>query len=229
MSHDRGPPPPGRPVTSDCRRLPPGSMSPVTSKRDEERSQPIKRAHPSPTQQSAAQGSATPTRNTARRQRQTRNRRTSSPALGALSRRYCHVMNTWAAAGWGLAGGLCVEALALYSLIHKTRRWTWRKPIPQGLAAYLISVTLRAGAGAGLAAAAAGSGQVSGPLAAFGLGVAAPLVVEKLSRAISLTGTLIVTDPPPETEDTHPAPAAHPQMETANPGGSDTGGAGDAR
>ena len=101
-------------------------------------------------------------------------------------------MSVWAAAIWGLVGGLCVEALALYSLIRHARRWSWRKPIPQGLSAYVISVIVRAGAGAGLAAAAAGSGQVSGTFAAFALGVAAPLVVEKLSQAIPLTGSLVV-------------------------------------
>jgi len=58
--------------------------------------------------------------------------------------------------------------------------------MPQGLSAYLVSVTLRMAAGGILAAAAAGSQQVSGPFAAFGLGVAAPLVVEKLSRTIPL-------------------------------------------
>ena len=101
-------------------------------------------------------------------------------------------MSAWGAAVWGLAGSLCVEALALYSLIRHSRRWSWRKPIPQGLTAYIISVFLRAGAGAGLAAAAAGSGQVSGTFAAFALGVAAPLVVEKLSQEIPLTGSLVV-------------------------------------
>jgi hypothetical protein len=82
-----------------------------------------------------------------------------------------------------------VEGLWLYSQIRSAEgHWSWRRPIPQGLAAYLISVFVRVGAGAGLAAAAAGSGQVSGTLAAFGLGVAAPLVVEKLAQVVPLTG-----------------------------------------
>jgi hypothetical protein len=108
-------------------------------------------------------------------------------------------MSAWGAAVWGLAGGLCVEALALYSMIRKSRLWSWRKPIPQGLAAYLISVVLRAGAGAALAGAAAGSGQVSGSFAAFALGVAAPLVVEKLSRAVPLSGTVVSGQPETQT------------------------------
>jgi hypothetical protein len=100
-------------------------------------------------------------------------------------------MNSWVAAAWGLTGGLCVEALTLYSHIRATQRWNWRRPIPQGLAAFLISICIRAGAGAGLAAAAAGSGQVSGSLAAFGLGVAAPLVVAKLAQTVPLVGSEI--------------------------------------
>lgn len=105
-------------------------------------------------------------------------------------------MSPLAAAGWGLVGGMCVEALALYSLIRTNSQWSWRKPIPQGLAAYLISVIVRAGAGAGVAAAAAGSGQVSGTLAAFGLGVAAPLVVEKLAQTVPLLQPAAASDRP---------------------------------
>jgi len=45
-------------------------------------------------------------------------------------------------------------------------------------------VVIRIGAGALLTAATAGSGQISGPLAAFGLGIAAPLVIEKLARGV---------------------------------------------
>lgn len=96
-------------------------------------------------------------------------------------------LSVWAAACWGLAGGACVEALWLHAHIRRAARWSWRKPIRQGLAAYLISVILRVGVGAAVAAAAAGSGQASGTVAAFALGVAAPLVVQKLARGIPLT------------------------------------------
>lgn len=99
-------------------------------------------------------------------------------------------LTVWAGAGWGLIGGLCVEALWLYSRIRGPSRFSWRKPIPEGRAAYLVSVVMRVGLGAGLAAAATGSDQVSGSLAAFGLGVAAPLVLEKLAQTVPLTGTL---------------------------------------
>jgi hypothetical protein len=89
-------------------------------------------------------------------------------------------------------GGLCVEGLWLYTQIRSAAEWSWRKPIRQGLPAYVISVAVRVGVGAGVAAAATGSGQVSGTLAAFGLGVAAPLVLEKLAQTVPLTGSLDV-------------------------------------
>ena len=56
--------------------------------------------------------------------------------------------------------------------------------------AYLVSVIVRVGLGAGLAGAAAAGGQVSGSFAAFSLGVAAPLVLEKLAKTVPLTGSL---------------------------------------
>ncbi|WP_141578552.1 hypothetical protein [Actinomadura sp. WMMA1423] len=93
----------------------------------------------------------------------------------------------WQAVLWGMAGGGCVEALELYAQIHRSRRrWSWRRPIPQGLTAFAVSVLIRLAVGAAVAAALAASGQVSGPLAAFGLGVAAPLVIEKLARLVPL-------------------------------------------
>jgi hypothetical protein len=96
-------------------------------------------------------------------------------------------MSIWAAAAWGLVGGLCVEALELYARIHRAVRWSWRRPVRQGLAGFVTAVCIRVGVGAAVAAAAAGSRQVSGPLAAFGLGVCAPLVVQRLARAVPLT------------------------------------------
>lgn len=96
-------------------------------------------------------------------------------------------MFTWLeAAYWALAGGLCVEGLELYARIRHTPKWSWRTPIPQGLTAYLLSVVIRAGVGATLAAAAASSKQVTGAFAAFSLGVAAPLVIEKITKMVQI-------------------------------------------
>jgi hypothetical protein len=99
-----------------------------------------------------------------------------------------------------------MNAGTLYRLIHDTPAWTWRRPIPQGLTAYLISLAVRAGAGAGLAAAAAGSHQITGTFTAFGLGIAAPLTLEKIAQAIPLTGTPAA--PPATADPVPPATAA---------------------
>ena len=101
-----------------------------------------------------------------------------------------------------------MEALWLHSHIRSARKWSWRRPIPQGLDAYLISVVLRVGAGAGLAAAAAGSGQASGTLAAFGLGVGAPFAVQKLAHTVHLTGPLTTEADPTAVTGPAAAPAA---------------------
>jgi hypothetical protein len=91
-------------------------------------------------------------------------------------------------------------------------------------------VVVRVGAGAGLAAAAAGSGQVSGTLAAFALGVATPLVIEKLSSTIALTGTDTITHQIARPERTNTSPPAYLPTETAaDPSADDTSGAPDAR
>jgi hypothetical protein len=96
-------------------------------------------------------------------------------------------MVVWVAACWGLAGGMCVEGLEMYAHIRRTPKWNWRTPIPQGLVPYLLSVTIRGGLSAVVVAAAAASGQVISPFTALGFGVAAPLVVEKLARAVPVT------------------------------------------
>lgn len=99
-------------------------------------------------------------------------------------------MEVWQAALWGLAGGVCVEALELYANIHRASKWSWRRPIKQGLTAFITALIIRVGVAAVVAAAAAGSHQISGPLAAFGFGVSAPLVIVHLARAVPMTGEI---------------------------------------
>lgn len=105
-------------------------------------------------------------------------------------------MTVFVAALWGLAGGVCVEALELYGYIRKTPKWSWRTPIHEiPFGGYVLSIILRCGIGGLVVAAAAAGGQVGGAFGAFGLGVAAPLVIEKLTRAIPLSDSTGVTDP----------------------------------
>jgi hypothetical protein len=132
-----------------------------------------------------------------------------SPDAGVIGLNSCETrtvpcMGMWAAAIWGLAGGLCVEALDLYTRIRGPR-FSMRRP-----GWYMISVLIRVGAGAILAAAAAGSHQVTGPLAALGLGVGAPLVIQRLAKEVPVT----------DAQDTAPTRAAKRRRDNgvADPG-----------
>ena len=60
---------------------------------------------------------------------------------------------------------------------------------------------------------------MSGSFAAFGLGIAAPLVVEKLASAIPLTGTVVAV---------HPAPGKHSRPGHGGSPSTEAGGVADA-
>lgn len=82
-----------------------------------------------------------------------------------------------------MLGGLLIEAVEFRTQMLGNPKWTWRKPIEQGWAAFVIALVIRVGIGAGLAAASAAQlDMVSGPYLAMGLGVSAPVVLEKLAR-----------------------------------------------
>jgi hypothetical protein len=132
----------------------------------------------------------------------------------------------WQAALWGLAGGFLVEALELYASIRRsTRRWSWRRPIPQGMAAFVVSIVIRMGAGATVAAALAQDGQVAGALAALGLGVAAPLVIEKLARVVPLNVDVqAAMEPMPAALPPVPPSTGAPLPGPAGPAGQSGGG-----
>ena len=101
---------------------------------------------------------------------------------------------TWHFSLWGAFGGLAVEAIQFYGAIKRTGDWPWRtkgEPRPGPLA---VSVVIRVGLGCGLALAAGLTGQVSGPLGAIAIGVAAPLLIQQLARQVSL-------DPTPSAEE----------------------------
>lgn len=99
---------------------------------------------------------------------------------------------------WGLIGGLSAEAMELYAVVHRTPKWSWKEPLPgTGTGAFIAAVIIRVSVGAVLASAFAGSHQVSGPLAAFTLGVAAPYVIQRLARAIPLSDDPKEIEAPP--------------------------------
>jgi hypothetical protein len=96
---------------------------------------------------------------------------------------------TWFEAGlWGLGGGFVTQGLDLWSVFRAKGMLPWKVPPPTtapdapvaGPLAYLIVEMIRLTAGGVVAAATAASGQVAGPLAALGIGIATPLVVAKI-------------------------------------------------
>jgi hypothetical protein len=96
-------------------------------------------------------------------------------------------MEWWQAALWGLAGGACVELWNLHGLTRQPA-FSWRHPVPQGLSAYVTAVLTRLAIGAIVAAAAAAGDEIRGAWVAFGLGVAGPLVVQRLAGDVPLAG-----------------------------------------
>ncbi|ASO19562.1 hypothetical protein FHR81_000760 [Actinoalloteichus hoggarensis] len=96
-------------------------------------------------------------------------------------------MGGWEYAIWGLFGGFAVEGLEFSGAIRRTGDWPWRSPGEPGPLPLLASVVIRLGVGSGLAVAAGITGQVSGPFGALAIGVAAPLLVEQITRALPAT------------------------------------------
>lgn len=96
---------------------------------------------------------------------------------------------TWIeAALWGLFGGFAVEGLDLYAAVRRRGCWPWRARGPRevGVAGYFVAELFRLVIGSGLAWALAESRQVTTAVAALAVGAAAPLIVERLTRAIPL-------------------------------------------
>lgn len=91
---------------------------------------------------------------------------------------------------WGLAGGFVVDGLEFYTTVRRYGCLPWKVKGPgleAGRTAYLVAESVRMLIGGILASGAASSGQVSGPLAAIAIGVAAPLMVERLTTLIPLS------------------------------------------
>ena len=88
---------------------------------------------------------------------------------------------------WGLFGGFAVEGLDFVGAIKRTGGWPWHQDGAPPLIIFLVSEVIRLAIDAGVALAAGSSGQVSGPFGALAVGVAAPLLVEQLTRQVPLT------------------------------------------
>lgn len=95
-------------------------------------------------------------------------------------------MTWWEYALWGGLGGLAVEATQFYRAIRRFKVWPWEvkgEAEPSVLAA---SVVFRVGLGIIAALVIGKAGTVSGVLGIFGVGVAAPLIIEQLMRQVPL-------------------------------------------
>jgi hypothetical protein len=95
-------------------------------------------------------------------------------------------MTWWELAAWGAFGGLSVEAIEFYGVIKSHKRWPWQLSGEPGAGPLAVSVFIRIGLGLGLAWAAGDTGQVPGPLGAIAVGVAAPLLVEQMTKRTRL-------------------------------------------
>jgi len=102
-------------------------------------------------------------------------------------------MTWWGYALWGAFGGLAVEAVEFYGAIRRVNGWPWRmkgEPPPLPLA---FSVMIRVGVGLGLVLAAGLAGKISTPFEAIAVGVAAPLLIEQMTKRVRLSDD---RDPP---------------------------------
>ena len=87
---------------------------------------------------------------------------------------------------WGALGGVAVELLELQASLKRLRALPWGKPGYLTFPAALASFVTRIGLGVMTAVATGYNGQINGPLAAFGAGIAAPLLIEKIGQVVVL-------------------------------------------
>jgi hypothetical protein len=111
----------------------------------------------------------------------------------------------WQYALWGAFGGFAVELTQFYGAVRRNGDWPWKDPNEPSAGPFLASVVVRVGLGMGLAVAAGESGQVAGAFGVIAVGVAAPLIVERMTSQIPV-------EPPAPAR----APSAQPAIEEAS-------------
>ncbi len=82
---------------------------------------------------------------------------------------------------WGLLGGAIVDGLEFWQIVRANGGHC---PRNFRTIAYGVAEVIRLGAGAALAVALGLTGQVTAPMGALAIGVAAPIIVEKLSEKL---------------------------------------------
>lgn len=116
------------------------------------------------------------------------------------------VLELWDAFRWGLLGTVLNEGWQLLRVIESTGRFPWARPrrSRQRQGTYLTAVFIRIGLGVGVAVAIGASGQICGPMGAVAVGIAAPKIIQELSR-MGLAHPAV--EGPPVT----PSPAPRPE------------------
>ena len=114
------------------------------------------------------------------------------------------------AALWGVLGSCAVEGLDCNTAVRRHGRWPWRARGPHEVGAfgYVVAELIRLIIGGVLAAAAVS--QFTGPVGALAVGIAAPLIVERLARAVPLVDSVPETDDSQEAPNASPATCQHP-------------------
>jgi hypothetical protein len=93
-------------------------------------------------------------------------------------------MSWWEFASWGAFGGFAVETVEFYTAMRRTRSFPWKVPGEIGRGPLILSILIRVLLGSGLAWALASGGQISGAVGAIAVGVAAPLILEKMGNQL---------------------------------------------
>lgn len=84
---------------------------------------------------------------------------------------------------WGMLGGALVVGLEFVSTVRRTGDWPWKARTKLRPGPYAVATLVRLLLGSGLAAAAGQSHLVTNALIAVTIGIATPLIVEKLAQA----------------------------------------------
>jgi hypothetical protein len=87
-------------------------------------------------------------------------------------------MNVWFAAFYGALGGFMIDGLEFVRAVRANHH---RIPVRFKRPGYLLGEAVRLAIGAALAAVYYASGQATGPLAAVTVGIAAPMIIERLA------------------------------------------------
>jgi hypothetical protein len=94
----------------------------------------------------------------------------------------------WQYALWGLVGAAVNRALIFLEATQRAKGWPWVQPDGPGGGVYTVSIVLHLAIATATTAALATTAIITNGFVAFGMGVAAPVVVKKAARyAMGLT------------------------------------------